>query len=110
MMKMILLFLLGAFISACGSVQTGAVSRAYEKYEEKDYERAIELITFAQNVDDPSSELHAELSYLKALSYEQLGQREKADNLFRHIAKNYESTEYGSLARKYENVGGDQIK
>lgn len=100
-MKKIFLFLfISSFIAACSAVQTGSLSRAYETYEEKDYQRTLELISFAQNVNDTSSELSAELSYLKAQTYAQLGMKEQSDNLFRHLAEQHKNTEYGYLAHK----------
>ena len=102
-MKKIFLFLLIVSLAACGTVQTGAVSRAYEKYESKDYERALELISFAQKVDDLPPELNAELTYLKAQTFEQMGMKEKSDNLLLHLAEQYRNTEYGSLVNKKLN-------
>ena len=102
MRKTLLLLFISWLFAGCSLVQTGSVSRAYETYQEQDYERTLELISLAQKVHDLPPELNAELGHLKAQTYAQMGMTEKADNLFRHLGEHYRDTEYGYLA--YERL------
>lgn len=103
MKKVFLLLLVGSIITGCsGLIQTGSVSQAYESYQEQDYPRTLQLISLAQKVNDISPELNAELNYLKAQTYAQLGMVEKSDNLFRYLGEQHKNTEYGYLA--YEKI------
>jgi len=100
-MKTILLVLATVFITGCsGLIQTGSVTRAYESYAMKDYPRTLEMIALAQNVDNLNPELNAELLFLKAETYAQLGKTRESENLFRSLAKNHGTTEYGFLAHE----------
>ena len=100
-MKSIALILCAATImTGCGAIQTGSVSRAYETYENQDYQRTLDLISFAQKVNELPSELSAELNYLKAKTYAQQGDTEKSNSLFRYLAEHHRDTAFGYLAYK----------
>lgn len=103
MKKIVLIAFASVLFSGCsGMIQTGAVSRAYEAYEAQDYKRTLELISFAQKVEGITPSLEAELTYLKAQTYSKQGKEEKAQRLFRFLAKELKNTEYGYLA--YEKM------
>lgn len=105
MKKILSLLLVTVFFTGCaGMVQTGSVSRAYESYDEQDYQKTLEMISFAQKVHDMTPELAAELNYLKAQTYAQLGMTKESDNLFRYLGEQHKNTEYGYLA--HEKIRG----
>lgn len=98
-MKKLLIIVFALAMTGCASfAQVGSVEKAYEEYEAKDYQATLEHITRAENIKETSPELNAELSYLKAQTYEQLGQPDKATTLYQYIKEQHANTEYGYLA------------
>ena len=105
-MKLPTLALLAATLSlgACAClVQTASVSEAYKHYDLQDYDRTLELITRAENAGEPSTETRAGLTYLKAQTYEKLGQIDVAITLYEYLATEHSSSQYGYLAVKHLN-------
>jgi len=100
-MKIVFLPTLVLFLTACaGVIQTASVSEAYKKYEHKDFERTLELITQAENVRATTPEMKAELTYLKALSNDRLGQPAIANTLYQYLVEHHGDSQYGYLASK----------
>ena len=100
-MKTKALMLIAATLSlvACASlIQTASVSEAYKHYELQHYDRTLELITRAESSGETSAEMKAELTYLKARAYEGLGQADIAIALYRYLAEQHASSQYGYLA------------
>ena len=100
-MKLRALMLIAAALSlgACANLmQTASVSQAYKHYELQRYERTLELITRAENTGETTAETKAELTYLKARAYEGLGQSDIAIALYRYLAEQHASSQYGYLA------------
>lgn len=106
-MKLPALLLIAATLSlgACASlIQTASVSEAYKHYDLQHYERTLELIKQAENADAISTETKAELIYLKASTYEKLGKSEIAYTLYKYLAKEHSSSQYGYLAVRKLNA------
>ena len=106
-MKLLTSLLLTAtlLLGACGSlIQTASISEAYKYYELQQYERTLELITQAENAGEMSAETAAELTYLKAKTYERLGQSEIAHTLYEYLAQEHSNSQYGYLAIKQLNA------
>ena len=100
-MKLPTLMLLAATLSlgACaGLIQTASISEAYKHFERQQYERTLELITQAENTGETGAETKAELIYLKAQAYERLGRSDIAVALYRYLAEQHASSQYGYLA------------
>ena len=98
-MKVILLVAVAFLVTACAStIQSASVSEAYKTFERQDYSRTLELITRAENVKDTSAEMKAELSYLKAQTYENLGEHETANALFEYLVEEHANSQYAYLA------------
>lgn len=107
-MKLLAFLLLTAALSlgACTSlIQTASISEAYKHYELQQYERTLELITQAENADEMSAETQAELTYLKAQTYERLGKRDIARTLYEYLSLEHSHTQYGYLAVERLNPG-----
>lgn len=106
-MKLPGLVLLAATLSlgACASlIQTASISEAYKHYGLQQYERTLELITQAENAEAISAETKAELTYLKAKTYERLGKSEIAHTLYEYLAQEHSKSQYGHLAVKQLNA------
>ena len=106
-MKLPTLVLLAATLSlgACaGLIQTASISEAYKHYELQQYERTLELITQAENAEAMSAETKAELTYLKAKTYESLGRSKIALTLYENLAQEHSHSQYGHLAAKQLNA------
>ena len=100
------LLLLTATLSlgACASlIQTASVSEAYKYYERQQYDRTLELITRAENADTITAEMKAELTYLKAQTYDKLGQGAIATTLYEYLAAEHSNSQYGYLSVKRLN-------
>ena len=92
-------------LGGCASlIQSASVSEAYKHYELQKHERTLELIIQAENADAMSDELKAELTYLKAPTYERLGQYETAQTLYEYLAEEHGKTQFGYLAVKQLNA------
>lgn len=88
-------------ISGCASlIQTVSISEAYKHYDLQEYERTLALISQAENADEMSAEKKAELTYLKAKTYERLGKSEIAYTYYEYLAREHSSSQYGYLAVK----------
>jgi len=106
-MKKIIILIMSIFIVGCSSmVQKGAISLAYSNFEGRDYEDTLRYISQAENERQPSVELKAELTYLKAQTYEKMGEYRKAKSLYEYLKNEHRSSQYGYLAsqRLEENV------
>jgi len=91
-------------LGACSSlVQTASISEAYKHYERQQYDRTLELISQAENAEAMSGETKAELTYLKAMTYEDMGEVETANTLYEYLAKEQSNSQYGYLAVKKMN-------
>lgn len=101
MMKKIMVSALVITLVACSSmVQKGAVSLAYSNFEDRDYEDTLKYISQAENEKATNPELKAELIYLKAQTYEKMGQYEKANSLYEYLSEQHKKSQYGYLATK----------
>ena len=91
-------------LSACSSlIQTASISEAYKYYERQQYDRTLELISQAENAEAMSDETKAELTYLKAMAYEGLGDEKTANTLYEYLAQEHSNSQYGYMAIKKLN-------
>ncbi len=105
-MKLPIIALLAVTLSlgACASlIQTASISEAYKHYQREQYDRTLELITQAENAEAMSDETKAELTYLKAMAYEGLGDGETANTLYEYLAQEHSNSQYGYMAIKKLN-------
>lgn len=84
-------------------IQTASISEAYKHYERQQYDRTLELITQAENAEAMSAETKAELTYLKAMTYEGLGEGETANTLYEYLVQEHSNSQYGYMAVKKLN-------
>ncbi len=88
-------------LGACASlIQSTSVTDAYKKYELQEFERTLELINRAENVNETTPEMKAELTYLKAQTHEKLGQQKIANTLYEYLVEEHAESQYGYLASK----------
>lgn len=100
----IALLLVALSLGACASlIQTASISEAYKHYQREQYDRTLELITQAENAEAMSAETRAELTYLKAMTYEALGEDETAKTLYEYLAEEHSNSQYGYRAAKKLN-------
>lgn len=100
-MKTIILAGIALLVTGCATfVQTGSIEKAYEQYEAQDYEDTLELIIRAEHIKETNPETKAELTYLKAQTYEKMGQIEKAITLYEYLSEQHADSQYGYLANK----------
>lgn len=100
-MKNILLTSLLLFVAGCsGVIQMGTVTGAYKNYERQRYENTLKLITQAETVRAANPELKLELTYLKAQTYEAMGEEDTATTLYEYLRDQHGDSQYGYLAIK----------
>ena len=88
-------------LTACSSmVQKGSIDLAYSNFEDRDYEDTLKYISQAENSQATNPELKAELTYLKAQTYEKMGEYEKAKSLYEYLSEQHKKSQYGYLAAK----------
>lgn len=91
-------------LGACSSlIQTASISKAYKHYERQQYDRTLELISQAENAESMSDETKAELTYLKAMTYQGLGDDETANTLYEYLVQQHSDSQYGYRAVKKLN-------
>ena len=104
-MQKVLLLTLTLFVTACAStIQSASISEAYKKYKLQEFERTLELITRAENAKEPTPEMKAELTYLKAQTRESLGQQKLANTLYEYLVEKHKDSQYSYLASKKLNA------
>lgn len=104
-MKKILLLALTFSLTACAStIQSTSLSEAYKKYEQQEFERTLILITRAENAKDTTPEMKAELTYLKAQTFEKLGRQKIANILYEYLVEEHKNSQYGYLASEKLNT------
>lgn len=105
-MKKIILASSLLFLAGCaGVIQMGSVSDAYKSYERQKYEKTLKLISQAESIRPTTRDLKAELTYLKAQTYEGMGDAEKAETLYEYLRDQHGDSQYGYLAN--ERLGGN---
>ena len=93
------------FVAACaGTMQTASISEAYKKYDDQEYKRTLELIARAENSKAMTPETKAELTFLKAKTYEGLGETDQAVTLYTYLKEQHEDSQYSYLADKQLEV------
>ncbi|WP_101757976.1 hypothetical protein [Oceanicoccus sp. KOV_DT_Chl] len=97
----LVLFVVALSVGGCASlIQTVSISEAYKHYDLQEYERTLALISQAENAEEMSAETKAELTYLKANTYERLGKSEIAYTYYEYLAREHSRSQYGYLAAK----------
>ena len=100
---LILVFVI--FLTACaGTIQSASISEAYKKFAAQEFEQTLVLISRAENFKETTPEMKAELSYLKAQTYESLEQQKLANTLYEYLAEEHRESQYGYLASKKLNT------
>ena len=89
-----------ALTGCAGLLQSASVTEAYKHYNRENYDRTLEIIARAENAKPVAAELRAELTFLKAQTYEQLGQQEKAIGLYEYLIAEHQDSQYAYLAKK----------
>ena len=100
-MRAIVTFFGVLFMSACsGILQTASISEAYKKYESQQYRQTLTLIARAENAKSVAPETKAELTFLKAKTYEEIGQTDKAMALYFYLKEQHRGSQYSYLANQ----------
>lgn len=81
-----------------GVIQIGSVSEAYKSYDRQKYEKTLTLISRAESIGATTPGLEAKLTYLKAQTYEQMGEAETAETLYEYLRDQHSDSQYGYLA------------
>jgi len=100
-MKKIFVVIFALSIASCSSmIQKGSISKAYETFQNQHYDETLKYIARAETVEELTPEKKAELTYLKAETYEKIGQNEKAKALYQYLKDQYKDSQYGYMAAK----------
>lgn len=100
-MRNIFTFTCVFFMTACAStIHTASISEAYKKYDAQEFKRTLELISMAENSKKTTLETKAELTYLKAKTYESMGETGKAVALYKYITEQHANSQYSYLSSK----------
>jgi tetratricopeptide (TPR) repeat protein len=105
LMLVVTMFML---VGCAGVLQTGSLNDAHESYNAENYEEALDKIRLAENLNKMTPELRAELTYLKAQTYEQMGRKNSAVTLYQYLKEQHPESQYGFLAtQKLTKVEAD---
>ena len=101
MTKLVAFGISAALLTGCANfAKTASIEEAYEHYDSKDYGEVLVHITRAENFSQISPETRVELTYLKAQTYEQLGEKGKAKTLYTYLMEQHADSQYGYFAKK----------
>lgn len=99
LVKAVLVTTLSVSMLGCaGVMQSASVMEAHKAYNKGEYQETLKLITQAENARETTPDMQAELVYLKANTYEQLGQPAIASTLYEYLAAQHRDSQYGYLA------------
>ncbi len=105
-MRKLLLLSLPLFLYGCSDMaQKGAINLAHSNYKAGDYRDTLEAIGRAERRGDMDPETKAELTYLKAQTYEKLSEYSKAKGLYEYLRDQHSESEYGYLAQQRLELG-----
>jgi len=99
-MTRILIILLATVLIGCGITQRGAITRAYSAIGEGRYDAALARLSEAEGYLEPTPELRAEITFLRARSYEGLQRTSDAVALYRYLVATFPESSYGYQARE----------
>lgn len=100
-MKKLILVLATTLVVACSSqAQQGAISLAYSNFEDRDYEDTLKYINQAEKVESTTPEMHAELTYLKAQTFQKMGRYDEEEALYRYLIEQHPRSQYGYMAKE----------
>ncbi|MEL7538831.1 MAG: hypothetical protein AAFM91_17425 [Pseudomonadota bacterium] len=107
-MKEFMLTSVALFLTGCaGVIQTGFTSEAYDHFSDGNYEEVLVSISNADSIHETTPELKAELVYLKARTYEAMGQFATARALYKYLVEQHSQSQYAYLAAgRLENGNG----
>jgi outer membrane protein assembly factor BamD (BamD/ComL family) len=101
MAKAILLLLaIFALSSGCAVTREISMFRAYKALEAADYEAALTRLSAAERLAPLSSELQAEVAFLRAKSYEGLQDIPEAIGLYRYLVASFPESPYSWAAKE----------
>jgi hypothetical protein len=100
-MNKVFIAVLAFSVVGCSSmIQKGSISKANESFQERHYDDTLKYIAQAEATGQNTPEQKAELTYLKAETYEMMGQNDKAKALYQYLKDQCKNTQYGYLAEK----------
>jgi len=101
MMRLVAFCISAALLTGCASfAKTASIEEAYEHYGSKNYDEVLVHISRAENFSEISSETRIELTYLKAQTYEQLGEKGMAKTLYTYLNEQHSDSLYGYFAKE----------
>ena len=87
-------------LAGCGTAQRGAILWAYSDIEKSKYESALQNLSDAEGYVEPTPELKAEISYLKATCYAGLGRYDEAIGVLKYIIDKFPDSIYAYQAKE----------
>ena len=83
-----------------GTIQSASMIEAHKKYNQQDFEETLELISRAESAQTLSPQHVANLTYLKALTYEGLGEPQRAVILYEYLLEQHPGSQYAYMAEE----------
>ena len=94
------LTLVTLIIMGCATAQRGAMGISYSLIEDGKYESALRRLSQAELYVEPTPELRAEISFLRAKCYEGLNKTDDAIGLYEFIVQKFPDTQYAFQAQR----------
>ncbi|MDB6147515.1 MAG: hypothetical protein JWO45_1179 [Spartobacteria bacterium] len=82
----------------CATAQRGAISRAYSAISDGRYDSALVRLSEAEKLVPPTPELKAEISFLRAQSYEGLKRLPEAIGSYKYLITTFPQSSYAFQA------------
>ena len=101
--KLSLTFLLVAFplvLQSCGMVQDGAMIRAYKSFEKGECNKVLARLSEAERYKEPTPELRAEISFLRARCLETQQEISDAKGIYKYIISTFPQSQYAFSAKE----------
>jgi tetratricopeptide (TPR) repeat protein len=85
-------------LGGCATAQRGAIGRAYSALRDGRYDSALARLSEAEKLVPPTPELQAEISFLRARSYEGLKRLPEAVGSYKYLAATFPKSIYAFQA------------
>jgi outer membrane protein assembly factor BamD (BamD/ComL family) len=87
-------------IMGCATAQKGALSRAYSSIDKGKYESALKRLSEAEKYVEPTPQMMAEITYLRAICYEGLAKSEDAIGTLKYLIDKFPDSSYAYQAKE----------
>jgi len=94
-------------LTGCANlIKAGSIDKVHRSFDNQQYQETLVLVRRAENLSELDSRIQAELTYIKARSFAELGNTDEANALYEYLRSQHTSSPYAWLAELHLNETG----